>query len=168
MSRKGKLFFTDRKVAKLKKDLYTVYVKNNTSVERGLSMKKIKVSSAVDLTEGGCNACGTVKCVMYTLEIDGREIALENMTVNELVRALAIHEGWRQELVVEMLDEHVVYRKDSKQVKLEEEYDQLTFSQGSQRLVTRDFLEIPNEVTQKANEILTTFFDVDGYTFEMS
>ena len=131
-------------------------------------MKNIKVSSAVDLTEGGCNACGTVKCVMYTLEIDGREIALENMTVNELVRAIAIHEGWRQELIVGMLDEHVVYRKANKQVKLEEEYDQLSFSQGSKRLVTRDLLEIPDEVTKKANEVLMTFFDVDGYTFELS
>lgn len=74
-------------------------------------MKEIVLSSSVDLTEGGCNACGIVKSVCYTLLINGREIALDGLSVHTVVMTIVLTEGWKQSFEVQMMDEFTLFTK---------------------------------------------------------
>ena len=65
-------------------------------------MKQVKITTTSDLINGGCNACPNVKCTNYLVHVEDETIALETLTVADLVTLLALKEGFRQKLVMEI------------------------------------------------------------------
>ncbi|HCS98500.1 MAG TPA: DUF4809 domain-containing protein, partial [Enterococcus faecalis] len=51
-------------------------------------MQEAIITSTVDLTSGGCNACGLVEDTVYTLAMNGVDIPLDGLTVAHLVSAV--------------------------------------------------------------------------------
>ncbi|MDV5039332.1 DUF4809 family protein, partial [Enterococcus faecalis] len=45
------------------------------------TMQEAIITSTVDLTSGGCNACGLVEDTVYTLAMNGVDIPLDGLTV---------------------------------------------------------------------------------------
>lgn len=130
-------------------------------------MKEVAITSTIDLTNGGCNACGTVESVIFSLDLDGKEIVLDGLTVSSMVMGLVLHEGWNQEYKVMMMDEYTIFSKDGKEVKLVEEYDQLTYSTGGEIITSKNFIADNEELFSKVNTILKELFESDGYKFTL-
>ena len=74
-------------------------------------MKQVKITTTSDLINGGCNACPNVKCTNYLVHVEDETIALETLTVADLVTLLALKEGFRQKLVMEMFEEYTVFER---------------------------------------------------------
>ncbi|MGL4694659.1 DUF4809 family protein [Enterococcus larvae] len=129
-------------------------------------MTKAIISSVVDLTEGGCNACGIVECVSYTLTINEREIPLEELTVASLVMTIALKNGFKQEMKMDMLDDYLSFTKSGYEVKLFEDYDQLTYRSTDSELQTKNRIKDTKELTEKVNELLTKLFKLETIEFE--
>lgn len=62
------------------------------------TMQEAIITSTVDLTSGGCNACGLVEDTVYTLAMNGVDIPLDGLTVAHLVSAVVARNGFKQEL----------------------------------------------------------------------
>lgn len=127
-------------------------------------MKKAVISQTIDLTEGGCNACGIVKCESYHVRLTDREIPLDGLSVSSLVMTIVLAEGWQQRFEVNMMDEFTVFSKDEKEVKLIEDYDSLTYK-GSTSIMCSDNIKEQSEMFQKVNDILEKLFMIEGYDF---
>ncbi|MDF0479213.1 DUF4809 family protein [Vagococcus sp. PNs007] len=130
-------------------------------------MKEVAITSTIDLTNGGCNACGTVESVIFSLDLDGKEIVLDGLTVSSMVMGLVLNEGWSQEYKVMMMDEYTVFSKSGKEVKLVEEYDQLTYSSAEKSISSKNVISDNDELFSKVNGILQELFESEGYTFTM-
>lgn len=130
-------------------------------------MKEVAITSTIDLTNGGCNACGTVESVIFSLDLDGKEIVLDGLTVSSMVMGLVLNEGWSQEYKVMMMDEYTVFSKSGKEVKLIEEYDQLTYSSAEKSISSKNVISDNDELFSKVNGILQELFESEGYTFTM-
>lgn len=130
-------------------------------------MTKANISSVIDLTEGGYNACGVVKCVSYTLSIDDRDIPLEELTVSSLVMTIVLKNGFKQEMKMDVLDDYLSFTKAGYEVQLFEEYDLLTYKSLDGELQTKDRIEDTRELTEKVNELLTTLFKIEAIDFEV-
>ena len=85
-------------------------------------MKKAVISSVVDLTEGGCNACGVVEAVSYTITLDEREIPLDELTVSSLVMTIVLRNGFSQEMKMDILEDYILFKKADLEIKLIEAY----------------------------------------------
>ncbi|MBL1229961.1 DUF4809 family protein [Enterococcus sp. BWB1-3] len=129
-------------------------------------MKTARISSIIDLTEGGCNACGIIKCESYTLTMDGLETPLEELTVSTLVMTLALKSGFKQEMKMALLDDYISFTKGDLEVKLFEDYDRLTYKSAAAEMNTRDRIADTQELTETANNILTTLFQIEAIAFE--
>lgn len=127
-------------------------------------MKKAVISQTIDLTEGGCNACGIVKCESYHVRLTDREIPLDGLSVSSLVMTIVLAEGWQQRFEVNMMDEFTVFSKDEKEVTLIEDYDSLTYK-GSTSIMCSDNIKEQSEMFQKVNDILEKIFMIEGYDF---
>ncbi|WP_413489164.1 DUF4809 family protein [Carnobacterium divergens] len=130
-------------------------------------MKEIVLSSSVDLTEGGCNACGIVKSVCYTLLVNGREIALDGLSVHTVVMTIVLTEGWKQSFEVQMMDEFTLFTKGAHQVKLIEAYDQFIY-EGHKTIECSNKINEVNQLFNQVEEILRELFEVDNYVFKLS
>lgn len=128
-------------------------------------MKTATITSTMDLTQGGCNACGPVESLFYSMELDQQTLALEELRVSSLVMAIVLHEGWSQEFKVEMIDEYMLYKKDGKEVKLVEDYNQLTYSNPTETLTLADNYSTQTEVFEQTNRVLTTIFAIEAIRF---
>lgn len=127
-------------------------------------MKKAVISQTIDLTEGGCNACGIVKCESYHVRLTDREIPLDGLSVSSLVMTIVLAEGWQQRFEVNMMDEFTVFSKDEKEVTLIEDYDSLTYK-GSTSIMCSTSIKEQSEMFQKVNDILEKLFIIEGYDF---
>lgn len=128
-------------------------------------MQEAVITSTVDLTNSGCNACGLVEDTVYTLAIHNVDIPLDGLTVKHLVSAIAARNGFKQELVMEMAEEYIRYRNGEQTVNFQEEYDQLTYSNGTDTLTTKNkIIELP-ELFATVNQVLTTLFKIDVVHF---
>lgn len=127
-------------------------------------MKKAVISQTIDLTEGGCNACGIVKCESYHVRLTDREIPLDGLSVSSLVMTIVLAEGWQQRFEVNMMDEFTVFSKDEKEVTLIEDYDSLTYK-GSTSIMCSDNIKEQSEMFQKVNDILEKIFMIEGFDF---
>lgn len=92
-------------------------------------MKQVKITTTSDLINGGCNACPNVKCTNYLVHVEDETIALETLTVADLVTLLALKEGFRQKLVMEMFEEYTVFERETHQVVFKEEETRILFNQ---------------------------------------
>lgn len=128
-------------------------------------MKTATITSTMDLTHGGCNACGPVESLLYSLEIDQQTIAVEELRVSSLVMAIVLHEGWRQEFKVEMIDEYMLYQKGDKEVKLIEDYNALTYTSVGETLSLADNYTEQETLFSQVNRVLTTFFALESFNF---
>lgn len=129
-------------------------------------MKTATITSTVDLTEGGCNACGITKCVVYTLAMDDWQVHLEELTVTELVMTILLKNGWQQATKYDIFDEYTVYQKTQQEVRLEEEYDEVTYKNATNEITTINRLPKASQVFTIVNQILSELFDMDEIYFE--
>jgi hypothetical protein len=128
-------------------------------------MQEAVITSTVDLTDSGCNACGLVEDTVYTLAIHGVDIPLDHLTVKHLVSAIVARNGFKQELVMDMMDEYVCYHKADLTINFQEEYDQLTYSNGSNSITTKNKIEDMQTLFATVNKVLTTLFEVEAVQF---
>lgn len=128
-------------------------------------MEKAVITSTVDLSDSGCNACGLVEDTVYTLAIDNVDIPVDDLTVNSLVMAIALRKGYKQELVMDISDEYIVYRKGSDTIKLIEDVDQLTYISNSGTIETPNTIVDTAVLLNKVNEILVKLFKLEELEF---
>ncbi|EOI00101.1 hypothetical protein UAW_00275 [Enterococcus haemoperoxidus ATCC BAA-382] len=128
-------------------------------------MKKALISKTVNLLDGGCNACGIIEDENYTLTIDEQVIPLEALTVNSLITAIALKNGYKREYEIDVIDDYTLYKKEDHQVTLKEEYDFLTYTNGAVAIETRDQITDEKKLVEKVNEILVAFFNVEELAF---
>ncbi|MGX7151080.1 DUF4809 family protein [Enterococcus ureasiticus] len=130
-------------------------------------MKKAIISKTVNLLDGGCNACGIIEDENYTLTIDEQVIPLENLTVNSLVTAIALKNGYKREYQMDVIDDFTLYKKDDHQITLKEEYDFLTYSIETAKIETRDQMMDEKKLVETVNQILVTLFKVEELAFSL-
>lgn len=128
-------------------------------------MKTATITSTMDLTQGGCNACGPVESLLYSMELDQQTLALEELRVSSLVMAIVLHEGWSQAFKVEMIDEYMLYKKGDKEIKLVEDYNQLTYISSTDSITLADNYSDQAELFSQTNRVLTEIFEVAAINF---
>ncbi|HIB3664611.1 TPA: DUF4809 family protein [Enterococcus faecalis] len=130
------------------------------------TMQEAIITSTVDLTSGGCNACGLVEDTVYTLAMNGVDIPLDGLTVAHLVSAVVARNGFKQELQMDMLDdEYIFYRKEDTAVTFKEAYNHLSYDNGSEKIQSKNKLEDLPELFEQVNQILTTVFGIETVNF---
>ncbi|MBO0447369.1 hypothetical protein IGJ55_002527 [Enterococcus sp. AZ170] len=124
-------------------------------------MKKATITKTVDLLDGGCNVCGIIENENYTLIIDEKSILLDELTVNSLVTAIALNNGYKREYEIDVLDDYTLYKKEDYQVRMKEEYDFLTYANETIKIETKDQILDKKELITKVNEITTRLFGIE-------
>lgn len=130
-------------------------------------MKTVKILTTVDLTEGGCNACGITKSTVYTLNFDNHEANIDELSVQALVQAIVQMSGWRQELIMDLLGDYVVFRKDSQEVQVKESFQGLTYEKALLKEVVSGNSMDSTAVFHQTNKILEDFFSIEPLVFEL-
>ncbi|EOH97233.1 hypothetical protein UAY_02507 [Enterococcus moraviensis ATCC BAA-383] len=129
-------------------------------------MKKAKITKTVNLLEGGCNVCGIIEDENYTLLLDEQAMALEELTVNALITAIVLKNGYKREYEMDVIDDYTLYKKADYHVTLKEEYNFLTYSNDETKIETKDQILDKVELTKTVNEILITLFKLEELSFE--
>lgn len=129
-------------------------------------MQEIKVVGKTVLSNNGCNACAPVPVTMYKLYFsNGVEVPMEDMTVQNLVMAIVLREGYNQELKIQMSEEYVLFSNGEQEIRCEEEYGIVTYKNAQDSIETNDKLKSRYEVFEKVNEIITTIFKLNPVRF---
>lgn len=139
-----------------------------TSSQRNMKEEmrmEVKITCTTELVQGGCNACSVAPSTSYIITFDETGIPLGNLDVESLVMAIALKQGFRQELVMTFDDEIVVFNKTGKTVEMKESDGQLTYeSQGKVMKVSLQLTD--NEaIFAETNQVLTKIFALDPVTF---
>ena len=132
----------------------------------GIGMKVV-ISSSTDLINGGCNACPKVATTSYTLEIDGMNTPLEDLNVSSLVMAIALKKGYRQKLVMDFMDEYVIFEKEHQQVEVKEDYGVLHYQTIDKMIQTSEKFGNNEKLFEKVNQVLTKVFHLATVEFEV-
>lgn len=128
-------------------------------------MKKATITKTVNLLDGGCNACGIIEDENYTLTIEDQMIPLETLSVNSLITAIVLKNGYKREYEMDVIDDYTIYIKEAYQVTLKEEYDFLTYSNDTVKIETNDQIIDEKKLAEKVNELLVTLFKVEELAF---
>lgn len=128
-------------------------------------MKKAIITRTVNLLDGGCNACGIIEDENYTLKLDEETVFLEALTVNTLLTAIVLKNGYKREYQMDEIDDYTLYKKADYQVTLKEEYDFLTYSNEATKIETNDQIRDEKKLAEKVNEILVTLFNLEELAF---
>ncbi|MEI5989512.1 hypothetical protein A5881_001000 [Enterococcus termitis] len=128
-------------------------------------MKKATITKTVNLLDGGCNACGIIEDENYTLTIEDQLIPLETLTVNSLITAIVLKNGYKRAYKMDVIDDYTLYKKENYQVTLKEEYDFLTYSNDTVKIETKDQVMDQNKLVEKVNELLVTLFKLEELAF---
>lgn len=128
---------------------------------------KVVISSSTDLINGGCNACPTEATTSYTLEIDGMNTPLEDLNVSSLVMAIALKKGYRQKLVMDFMDEYVIFEKEHQQVEVKENYGVLHYQTVDKMIQTSEKFGNNEKLFEKVNQVLTKVFHLATVEFEV-
>lgn len=129
-------------------------------------MKKAIITTTIDLTEGGCNSCGVTKCTTYTLMLDEQEINVDELTVNALVQAIVIKNGWRPELEMDLLGDYLVFKKAAQEVLLKENFQGWLYEKNGQEVSVADDQKEEQLIFESTNEVLQKCFDLEPLAFE--
>lgn len=123
------------------------------------------INHSTDLVNGGCNACPTVKTTSYSLTLDGINTPLENLDVVSLVMVIALKSGYRQELMMDFMDEYIAFIREENTVQLFDEYGIQVYKKGIKEMKVA--LNYPNNdvLFKKTNEILTELFEIETVEF---
>lgn len=130
-------------------------------------MKKATITKTVNLLDGGCNACGIIEDENYTLTIDEQKIPIESLTVNALITAIVLKNGYKREYQMDVIDDYTMYKKNDHQVTLKEEYDFLTYSNDTIKIEIKDQIRDEKELVKIVNQILSTLFYVEELDFSL-
>ena len=130
-------------------------------------MKQVKITTTSDLINGGCNACPNVKCTNYLVHVEDETIALETLTVADLVTLLALKEGFRQKLVMEMFEEYTMFERETHQVVFKEEETRILFQSKKQTIQSTLLSKEPQQVFQETQQILHQLFELEPFEFEL-
>ena len=125
----------------------------------------VKITSSTDLINGGCNACPTVKTTSYTLTHNELSTPLEELDVSSLVMALVLMHGYRQELVIDFMDEYLAFTKDGRTVQLLEEYELLNYRSHNAEIIAKNNYADQAELFAKVNQILGEVFGIAAVEF---
>ena len=126
---------------------------------------KATITCTTELVQGGCNACPVVPATTYALAFDQTPTPLEGLDVESLVMVVALKNGFRQELVMGMDDDYIVFKKDGQEVSAKEQYGSLTY-EGSGNSLTLQNRYLKNEdLFAKVNDVLTKVFQVSAVDF---
>lgn len=128
-------------------------------------MKKATITKTVYLLDGGCNVCGIIENENYILTIDEQEIPLEELTVNALITAIVLKNGYKREYETDVIDDYILYIKEGNQVRLKEEYNFLIYSSDTAKVETQDQIVDEKQLVEKVNEILETLFKLEELEF---
>ncbi|OTN89569.1 hypothetical protein A5819_002067 [Enterococcus sp. 7E2_DIV0204] len=128
-------------------------------------MKKATITKTVDLLDGGCNVCGIIENENYILTIDEQEIPLEELTVNALITAIVLKNGYKRKYETDVIDDYILYIKEGHQVRLKEEYNFLIYSSDTAKVETQDQIVDEKQLVEKVNEILETLFKLEELEF---
>lgn len=128
-------------------------------------MKKATITKTVDLLDGGCNVCGIIENENYILTIDEQEIPLEELTVNALITAIVLKNGYKRKYETDVIDDYILYINEGHQVRLKEEYNFLIYSSDTAKVETQDQIVDEKQLVEKVNEILETLFKLEELEF---
>lgn len=133
-------------------------------------MEKIVIATRVFLVEGGCNACGMLNTYTYTLHFqDGQEATVDQLDAYHLAVAIALKHGFSQKVeAVGIGDDALFLVKGKTKVEMAEDDFKAVLADEHKRVVLPKKECEEKEVYQKANELLTEFFDVSPYEFELT
>ena len=119
-------------------------------------MKQVKITTTSDLINGGCNACPNVKCTNYLVHVEDETIALETLTVADLVTLLALKEGFRQKLVMEMFEEYTMFERKLIKLYLRKRKREFFFNQ-KQTIQSTLCLKNHNKCSKKPSKFYTNY-----------
>ncbi len=128
-------------------------------------MKEAKIIRTVDLINGGCNACPTVKSEVFILELNHLNRPLENLDVSSLIMTVAIANGYKQHQEYDMAEDYDVYKNGVNNISVIPEYDKLVFKKGfSQHKVANQYKDTM-ELFKVVNNLLTQYFELESLNF---
>jgi hypothetical protein len=130
-------------------------------------MKQATITKKTNLMDGGCNACGIIEDVNYTLDFEGQLIPIEELTVDELVTAIVLNSGFEREYLADAIDDLILYTKETLQVTLKEEYEQLTYSSAEVSITTNKHFFDKEKMFEIVNELFTKLFAVEAIQFNL-
>lgn len=126
---------------------------------------KATITCTTELVQGGCNACPVVPATTYALAFDQTPTPLEGLDVESLVMVVALKNGFRQELVMGMDDDYIVFKKDGQEVSAKEQYGNLTYEgQGVAQTLQNRYLK-NDELFAKVNDVLKNVFALPAVEF---
>jgi hypothetical protein len=131
------------------------------------TMMQATIHYSTDLINGGCNACPTVKTTSYSLTLGQLNTPLENLDVSSLVMAIVLNAGFRQELVLDFMDEYVAFQRDGKKVQFLEEYGKSIYKSDEKEIVCMPSKD-HSVIFHKANEVLTEIFELKAVEFTLA
>ncbi|KAF1295118.1 hypothetical protein BAU15_05015 [Enterococcus sp. JM4C] len=131
---------------------------------------KATIMSEDFLTEGGCNACAPVRSVTYLVEFsEGRPETIEELDVESLVVMFALKTGWKQAMIMtDDFEDAIQFKKDQAKVVQTEDYKSLTYASNGTVIKAAKKIDTLDQLAEKTNEILQTFFGVEPVEFEFN
>ncbi|MFK4566911.1 DUF4809 family protein [Enterococcus sp. UD-01] len=130
-------------------------------------MKQATITKKTNLMDGGCNACGIIEDVNYTMEFEGQLIPIEELTVDELITAIVLNSGFKREYLADAIDDLILYTNETQQVTLKEEYEQLTYSNAAVSMTTNKHFFDKKKMVEMVNELLIKLFAIEAIQFNL-
>lgn len=126
---------------------------------------EVKITCTTELVQGGCNACTAAPSTSYQITFDEVGIPLGNLDVESLVMAIALKNGFRQELVVDFDEESIVFKKGAIEVTLVDFYGQLTYARSGKKLKVKNQTADSQRTFAETNNVLTEMFGLAPVIF---
>ncbi|EOT44618.1 DUF4809 family protein [Enterococcus columbae] len=121
--------------------------------------------------DGGCNACGVVRCESYTLYYLDKEIGFGFLDLENLIPAIVQANGWRQSYEeVGIGEEMEGFKKGETFIQAELNGHQMTYinhTSGEKIMTTNSYKNDNAQLFATINEILTKLFDIEAIDFVM-
>lgn len=121
--------------------------------------------------DGGCNACGVVRCESYTLYYLEKEIGFGFLDLENLIPAIVQANGWRQSYEeVGIGEEMEGFKKGETFIQAELNGHQMTYlnhTSGEKIITANSFKNDNEQLFATINNILTTLFHIEAIDFVM-
>ncbi|HJF20322.1 MAG TPA: DUF4809 family protein [Enterococcus columbae] len=121
--------------------------------------------------DGGCNACGVVRCENYTLYYLNKELGFGFLDLESLIPTIVQANGWRQSYEeVGIGDEMEGFKKSTDFVQVELNGHRITYTNhttGQKISVANSYPQQSEKLFATINEILSTMFNIETIDFSM-
>ena len=108
--------------------------------------------------DGGCNACGVLRCETYSMDYLNKEVGFSFLDIESLIQAIAQLNQWRQDYQEIGIGEEV--EKLGKQMRYK---NQVT----NQMLIADNQYDTNEKLFSTVNQILQTIFAIDEIHFSL-